>query len=269
MEKSRYDGLIALVGAFALITAGLIAYVMIDFRADSDAARADRLLAETGLNGTARVLSEDIAEGDMMLAYHHASEAAEYARLAGNAGAAELFGEITDEIREGRLEPRMAAAVDGFVASGVLPDEMPFFEYEPVDTAAVSVDVYEAAEECAERFFGGAIMTRGQRLSNGEILFSSSNAYAVIDGQRCVPIEACISLDAGGARIGAQECAARAMEFIADFFPESVSRSAVVTRVDMSDGRRADVYAQAAGASMCVTVRRDTGRVVRFVNGAR
>lgn len=269
MEKTREYRLFAVIGVLALIIAGLCLYVFIDFQTDNKAQRAREMLMEAGMNGSARALSDDIASGDMMLAYHHAAEAAEYASLAGESEAAELFGEISSEIRRGTLDENVTAVIDDFVASGLLPDEIPLVETELKEPVTVSSETYSDAQDCAARFFGGAVMTKGQLRANGDILFSVSNAYAVIDGQRCVPIEAAISLEVGEALIGEDRCVAQAMKFISDFFPKEVSRSAVVKRVDSSDVGRTDVYADACGVQMCITVRRDTGRVVRFVSSAR
>ena len=135
--------------------------------------------------------------------------------------------------------------------------------------AQLNLRVVRIHQHAAGGGYKGAADFTPQLRANGDILFSVSNAYAVIDGQRCVPIEAAISLEEGEALIGEDRCVAQAMKFISDFFPKEVSRSAVVKRVDSSDVGRTDVYAEACGVSMCITVRRDTGRVVRFVSNAR
>lgn len=266
MEKSGKLKYIAAIGVLTLVIIGLCAYIFIDFRADSEAERSGVALARAGMNGSARGLNDDISAGDMTLAYHHASEAAEYAELCGETDACGMFRSIASSIRNGSLDTNVTAVIDDFLVSGLMPDEIPFFETEGEEVSAVSAEVYSKAKECASRFFGGAVLTGGQQNLNGEILFSVSNAYAVIDGEKCVPVEAAISLDEGNATLGQDECVGAAMKFISDFFPSEIAASARINRVEPSGGCRADVYAESCGVEMQMTVRRDTGRVVRFVS---
>lgn len=257
------------IGVLVIVIAGLCAYIFIDFKADGAAVKSRTAFAEAGLKGTARVLEDDIAAGDMMLAYHHAAEAADYAEEAGEEGAAVMFDKIAASILGGTLDGKVTAAIDGFIVSGLVPEEIPMHETAEERAAPVSAEAYESARECAAKFFGGGMLTKGDRLQNGKILFSVSNAYAVIDGDKCVPVEAAISLGEGDAVLGESECVSAAVKFIADFFPDEMSRSVKIKKTESVGLCRADVYAEAGGVDMCITVRRDSGRVVRFVSGAK
>ena len=269
MEKTRKYGLCAAVAVLALIAAGLCAYVFIDFRLDGEARQSQMLIAEAGEKSSARALADDLGGGDMMLAYHHALKAAEYAHLAGNDSAARMFEQISADVRGGKVDGSASDAITGYLDGETA-------EYGAArggengvsgEAEAVSADVYGMAEEMARRFFGG-VMTKGERIPNGNILFSVANAYAVIDGTQCVPIEAAVSLGEGEARYGRDACVRAALGFIGDFFPEEVSRAVKIISAD-EGSTRTDVYAESGGVQMCITVRRDTGRVVRFVSGAR
>ena len=270
MEKRKVNDLIAAITVLSLIILGLCAYIFVDFRVDEIAAESELMMNRTGMNGCARVLLNDISDGDMMLAYHHAASAAEYAYRAGESDSAEMFDKISASVLSGDISPNIAAEIDGFLASGTVPEQIPYFEADGEKAVPVSADAYKAAEKTAEKFFGSAIMSKGEQLSNGAILFSVSNAYAVIDGEKCVPIEAVISLPAEDGVMTGGECVTAALKFLSDFFPKDVSSSASVVDVTTEPGgKRTNVSFVSAEVNMTVTVRRDTGRVVRFVSEKR
>ena len=262
-ENKRIFDLTAFIAVLVLIIIGLGAYIFIDFRTDYIAARSEQMMESAGMNGSARCLVDDINSGDSVMAYHHASEAAVHAYRAGDKKAGAMFDEISEAIIDGRSVGGVAAQIDGFLACGEVPEKLVIGEKESVATMATSY----SASEAAGKFFGTPVLVKGEKLTNGRILFSVSNAYAVIDEDKCVPIEAAISLPEGEGVLGASECVSSAMKFLAEFFPAEVVNSSFVTDVSSSNGgKRADVSFESAAMTMTVTVRRDTGRVVRFVS---
>lgn len=268
ITKIEYVRFAAIIGVLCLILLGLCAYIFVDFRLDSRAAESRKMLLRTGMTGSARAVSEDIGSGNMILAYHHAAEASEYAALLGDDGGERMFREISSAILDGTLDAGVTADIDGFVVSGVVPEKIPLTESETDRGVPTSVQAYGDAAKCAERFFGGAVVAEGVRCPSGDILFSVSNAYALIDGNQMIPIEAAISLDEGSGTMSDGECAASAMKFVADFFPREVSAHANIIEVRDADGK-AEITAQIEDKIMTFTVRRDSGRVVRFISRQR
>lgn len=268
MEKRRINALIALVAVMSAIIAGLCFYVAVDFGSDIKKAKSAHDADVAGLDGCARLLSEEIVSGDTVSAYHHASEAAEYAYRAGENAAGEMFEEISSAILAGCVNDTVAAQIDGFIASGAVPEKLAFSPESMSDSVSIPSSVYISARECADRFFGAPVMKKGEVLQNGYILFSLSNAYAVIDGEKCVPIEAAISLEEDTGTLTDGECVTAAVKFLSDFFPPDFSRQASVTGItNDQNGKRSDISLISSGIPMIVTVRRDTGRVVRFIGG--
>ena len=264
MEKRTFYNLIGVIAVLSLVIIGLSAYVFIDFRTDSLAADAEKAAEVAGMDGSARFLRDDILAGDKVLAYHHASEAAEHAYRFGDSAGGIFFDEIASAISDGKNVSGVAAQLDGFLAGGVIPSRLAVAE-ESVETIA---HVDDGTRAVAEKFFGVPVLHKGETLSNGAVLYSRSNAYAVIDGDKCVPIEAAVSLPEGEGVLTDAECVTAAMKFLADFFPTEVVNGAAVTSLSNENGgRRCTVGIRSGALDMTVTVRRDTGRVVRFIGG--
>lgn len=253
------------LGVLCLVLVGLCAYVYVDFMLDSRALESRKMLLRTGMTGSARAVVEDIDAGNMILAYHHAAEASEYAALLGEVGGERMFSEISSSILDGTLDPAVTADIDGFVVSGLVPEKIPLVEGEVAEEIPTAAQSYADAAKCAERFFGGAVVADGVRCPSGDILFSVSNAYALIDSEQLIPIEAAISLDEGSGTMSDSECVSAAMKFVADFFPREVMASANIVGVKSADGK-AEVTARLDDKIMTFTVRRDSGRVVRFIS---
>ena len=269
MEKNKNLNKTVTAIIIGLVIVGLCAYIFVDFRMDNIAAESARLACVAGMNGCARSLSDDLVAGDMTLAYHHAAEAADYAYRAGQNEPAVMFSRISASILDGTVDGTAVAEIDGFLVSGLVGEDIAKSDYSAAEEfSPVSSVMYENAREVAGKFFGSGMLLRGEQISNKAILFSVSNAYAVIDGEKCVPIEAAISLEEGEPVLAESDCVNAAKRFLSDFFPADISEKATVTGVssDMG-GKRTNVTFSSSGVIMTVTVRRDSGRVVRFVSG--
>lgn len=257
-ERKENGKFYAAIGALAVALAALGAYVIVDHAAEKKAQTAREELYASGLESSIAAMNNDLAAGRMILAYYHAREAEDYAGRLGDDAHARRLSEISSQILDG-----------GQGAREQIGDQPTGEDADDEEAEAVSADVPEEAEKCASRFFGGDVITVGRRRENGDILFSRSNAYAIIDGETCVPIEAAISLDSGEPSLSDGECVSSALKFVRDFFPEEVYASAGVSDVRLEDEHRLGVTVDAAGIEMKITVRRDSGRVVRFVSTAR
>ena len=266
MEK-KIMNLSAVIAVMSLVIFGLTAYVYIDFSTDAAAAESLRLIERAEEDGCARFLSADIVDGDMIRAYHHAEDAARHAVLAGDDESAAMFGEISAAIISGKNVSGVAAQIDGFIASGEVPERLMITE---AVAPVVSFSAGEDAASVAARFFGLNVLNSGEKLKNGAVLFSRSNAYAVIDEKTCIPIEGAVSLPEGDGTMTDGECIAAAKRFLSDFFPdETVSATAVANAERERGGRRMSVSFSSPALDITVTVRCDTGRVVRFVSNPK
>ncbi len=262
-------------GAVLCVVIGLLAVIYFDLRGDAVVEESMREFYKTEMYSAAGYFIDDIESGNMTLAYHHSKYAADYASQCGLKEAALMFDSISGRVLAGDMSDDMAEQVREYISTGTVPEGSIVGNIaissgldRRIDLpASVTVERYEAAKNSADKIFGGSnVIRRGARTQNGELLFTCNNAYALIDERTAVPIEAAISLEVGEVTMTAEECTAAAEEFLLDFFPEEMVKTATVENVafDRHNGIYSISYTCGV-KQISVTVRGDNGRVVRFI----
>ncbi|MBQ4354600.1 MAG: hypothetical protein IJC71_06870 [Clostridia bacterium] len=255
-------------GVLLLAILALSVFLFFSFRADQRMRESSAMLSRAEYESSLENFQKALDSGDDRLIYHCAQKAAETAASAGERNAASVFRYAAGEILRGTEQiPMIRQTVDAFFVNGTMPHQEIRTEEENDDEAKAVVSWrVENAEKCVSRLFGEHnSLRRGAKSRNGELLYSCSNAYAVIDARTGLPVEAAISMPPAEQILGADACVNSALRFLGDFFPDEVAASASVRGIsaDSVSGTFA-VTLTAAGRMMTVSVRRDNGKVVQL-----
>ena len=262
LEKRAYGLAIAFCAA-VLIIIGLSGWIYLDFRGDEN--RDLRMRAES--EAAAEHLLEALEAGDTVLSYHYARLVRDSAANSGGVETAQKFAGLAETIRITGITEDMLGTAQEYLNGGwggkdsasdaaVLPDL-------PSEPADVSVLHRNDALAAAEEIMGTKnFLTEAVRCREGQFLFSCRNAYAVIDGKTSLPVEIGISLPPsdGSTVLSPEECRARADEFLRKYFP-----SIQIQAVRVTPGEDCvNVEYRMEGRTVTASVRRDTGRIVRY-----
>lgn len=261
-EKHAGGLLISLCAALTVII-GLCGWIYLDFRGDENRELLYRTEAETA----AQKLMDALDDGDVILAYHYAQLVREHAAKAGERGAAHTFAGLSETIRITGITEEVRAAAENGLNGGFTEEEngnsvIPEVPYEPEEVAVIRQNDALAA---AEEIMGvSGLLTQAVRCRAGEFLFTCRNAYAVIDEKTALPVEIGISLPPSeNHRLTPEECEACADAFLHRYFP-SVSEVRASRVYPAGDGTLTVEY-RIGGRIVAASVRRDSGRIVRYV----
>lgn len=274
MFISRKLILIAVGGICVII--GLLAVIYFDTRGDKLFEASMKDYYKTEMYSAAEYFIDDIENGNITLAYHHSKYASDHASQCGMTEAALMFGNMANRVLSGDMGMDMAEQVKNYVESGTVPPDtatgnIAMGRISGQWTAlpvSVSKERYTAAKNTAERIFGGNhLIKRGERTKNGELLFTCSNAYALVDERTAMPVEAAISLETGEALMTDEQCKAAADSFLSEFFSSAtVDEASGQTLNTFGDESICTVGYTCGGKQVIVEVSRDSGRVVRFIS---
>lgn len=260
----------------ALTVVSLSVFIFLAFRAEQDRISSETMLYRAEIVNSAENLRSALYADDERLSYHYAASAADRASLAGDVAAAKMFRSMADSLlADSEADSAVTEAVEQYLASGQTQ-----FEYvneaegadgeddlsDEEEARPVSAYSEEIAQKCLDRVFGNHNTLRlGMKNRNGQLVYSCSNAYAVIDERTGLPMEFAISLSPAEKRLTADECVQCAMVFLEEYFPRELAESAEVRRIEADDSTGTfEVYCVSRGRQLVMSVRRDTGRVARF-----
>ncbi len=266
-EKYAYELLITSL-ALLIALVGLCAYVFLVFYGEMREERSRALLYQSRLEDAEEKLDLSLTEQEDRLAYHYAAVAAELCAEKGDHPAALLYGKVANTILQ--APEQMSAiqkALESYRDTGEIPHTLVGQEADgEEELRSVSMERWAAAEDCVERMYGTYhALHPGAKARNGELVFTGSNAYAIIDGRTGLPVEAAISLSPARKILGADACIGAAKRFLAEYFPEPMATGAVLETID-SDERAGtfELTYRYGEKRMVLSVRRDNGRVARL-----
>ncbi len=280
MEK--YGGGILLVSAVLFLAVCLLSmYIYADVRDDTAAAQSQTYLYQTLMKTSLRRLDAALTEENRMTAYHFAMTAADHAASAGLGTDAVFFRKISSGITEGAENlTDIAEAVRGYLETGTVPETF-VLQYESAESAdrdsgeeepASVSDVRErAARECAVAMMdvSGAehLLRAAKQHPAGAYVYTCRNAYAVVDARSGTPLEAGISSPVTGEpRLSEADCAERAYSFLNEYFrADTVRRANLVSAVPDNAAGTYEFTYQSGDRTIKLTVKRDTGRVIRLI----
>lgn len=275
----RYSGGILTAAVVLLLTVcSLSVWIYTDFRADTAAAQAQTYLHQTLLKTSLRRLDAALTEENRMTAYHFALTAADHAASAGLGTDAVFFRKISSGIADGAENLTDAAeAVRGYLETGTVPETFAL-QYETAalsdedgdawEPASVSYARERAARECAVAMTGvSGILRAAEQHPPGEYVYTCRNAYAVVDARTGTPLEAGISSPVTGEnRLSESACAERAYSFLGEYFRmDTVRRANLISAVPDNTAGTYEFTYRNGGRTIKLTVKRDTGRVVRLI----
>lgn len=274
---ARHLTVLAVCAAVLLLTSiSLCSYIYLDFRADDAAVQVQTHLDETLFKTSVRRLEAALTEEDTMSSYHFALTAADHAAAAGYGDDAAFFRKISTGIADGAKNvSEIAAAVNLYLETGEFPEEFTVLYHtanpaeDTADSEPASVSAFRerAAGECAAGVTGAdGILRPAEKTRTGEFVYTCRNAYAVIDARSGMPVEAGVSLRPGENHLTEADCVRYADEFLHTYFPPDIVRSAVlVSAAPDTDSGTYDFTYRSTGREIRLSVKRDSGRVVRLV----
>lgn len=261
--ENRAYGLAIAFCAAVLIIIGLSGWIYLDFRGDENR----DLMVQAESEAAAQRLLDALESGDAIMSYHYARMVKDSAARSGGAETAQRFAGLAETIRITGVTEDMVRTAQEYL-------EGKSGEAEPVSDAAVLPGATSELEDVAvlrrndalavaEEIMGAKnFLTTAVRCRAGEFLFTCRNAYAVIDEKTSLPVEIGISLPPsdGNTVLSPEECRERADGFLRKYFP-AVGVQAV--RVIPGDDC-VNVEYRIDGRTVRASVRRDTGRIVRY-----
>lgn len=276
--EKYYAGIIALSSVMICAVIVLGVYVWCDLRADSVRDESLDDLYETEMYNAANSLYNALADGNITVAYHYSKSAEEYAERADEHDEAILFAKISACLERGENpESSLNDALGEYLIDGDVPDydavrtssdSYGCDEIKP-DSTPASVSNYRlgVTAESLEKLFGvEKVLHRSEKSVDGELIFTCRNAYAVIDEMTGMPIEAAVTLDRGDRLITAEEGIEEAVEFLGMFYPKSAVSSVVIMQACPNGvSGTYDILLNINGRDSIVSVKRDSGRVVRLM----
>ena len=260
-----------------LTVCSLSAYIYLDFRADDAAAVSQSYLHETLFRTNVRRLGAALSEENRVTSYHFAVTAAENAASAGYGDDASFFRKISAGIADGaRNMDEIAGAVEDYLESGEIPESFSLLYHDAgaekedlMDSEPASVSYFRkwAADECAASVIGAEDLLRpAEKSPAGEFVYTCRNAYAVVDARSGSPVEAGMSITPGELRLDEAACAGFAQNFIREYFPPDIARAAnLVSAVPDNAAGTYNFTYQSAGRTIQLSVKRDSGRIVRLI----
>lgn len=255
------------MGVLLISLLTLCVFIFLAFRADANARASVAMLRHAELESTVENLQEALEAEDEQRAYHYAASAAETAALAGERETAILFERMAEDLlASSRSMETLRETLKQYLLTGETQVEVEQTEETQEESKAVSLFHVENAERCVRRLFGDRnTLRRGMKSRNGTLLFSCSNAYAVIDEKTGLPVEAAISLEPSEKRLDADACVNSAIRFLEEFFPNEVVANASVQSI-AEDGVSGtfEIAFVSQNRRMLLSVRRDNGRVARL-----
>jgi len=274
---SRYGTAVFVTAAVLFLTVcSLSTYIYLDFRADDAAAFSRDHLHETLFKTNVRRLGAALSEENRMSSYHFALTAAENAASAGRGDDASFFRKISTGIADGAQNmTEIASAVAVYLDTGEVPEEFSILYHDDEDTgdlmesepASVSYFRKRAADECAASVIGAdGILRFAEKSPAGEFVYTCRNAYAVVDARSGFPLEAGISIAPGENLLDEAACVGAAHDFICEYFPPDIARAAnlIFAVPDVSAGTY-DITYRSGGREIRLSVKRDSGRIVRLI----
>ncbi len=274
---TRHSIPLAVTAAVLLLTTiSLCSYIYLDFRADDAAAQVQSHLHETLFRTNVRRLEAALTEENAMSSYHFALTAAENAAAAGYGDDASFFRKISTGIADGAQNiSEIAAAVNGYLTTGEFPEGFTVLYHKEeaaddlLDSEPASVSRFResAAGECAADITGAdGILRPAEKSRTGEFLYTCRNAYAVIDARSGTPVEAGVSLRPGEPRLTEADCVGYAEDFLRDYFPPDIARAAnLISAIPDVEGGTYDLTYQSGERTIQLSVKRDSGRIVRLI----
>ena len=280
----RYSGGI-LTAAVVLLLAvcSLSVWMYADFRADTAEAQSQTYLHQTLLKNNLRRLDAALTEENRMTAYHFALTAADHAASAGLGTDAVFLRKISSGITDGAENlPEIAGAVRGYLETGIVPETFVLQyntaglsgeeaeEWEPVSVSYVRE---RTARECAAAMTGVSaseaehLLRAAKQHPVGAYVYTCRNAYAVVDARTGTPLEAGISSPVTGEpRLTEADCAERAYRFLSEYFrADTVRRANLISAVPDNAAGTYEFTYQSSDRNIKLTVKRDTGRVIRLI----
>ena len=202
---------VILFSAVILLCATLFLTASLVFvsRSANRKAESELILNRAEYENTVKNLRESIYAGDDILAYHYAADAAENAARIGENDAAVMFTQMAEKLLTSpEIIRELGQTVDKYIKNGDIPTLQNSVEEEREnEIKAVALARIEEAQKCVERLFGEHNSLKMEMKSrNGEIIFSCSNAYAVVDSRTGLPIEAAVSLMPAENKLDADAC---------------------------------------------------------------
>lgn len=265
----------------ALTLISLSFFVFFTFCAEQEREESTEMLYRVGISNTAENLKNALEADDGRSSYHYAASAAEQASVAGDHDTAVMFRRMADLLLgDAVADSTILNAVEQYLLKGEAVEletmteasesTMPGVGFmNDKDVHPVSSYNVENAKKCLDSVFGNHnTLRRGMKSKNGELVFSCSNAYAVIDARTGVPIELAISLSPAEIKLNADECVSSALDFLTEYFPMDIVNSADLRRIEADDvAGTFEICCVSKGRRFTMSVRRDTGRVARFIVG--
>lgn len=244
-----------------VLTVSLCIYVTFDLEYEREGLKYPSMRYEAEMKNAAEELSSALNKNDDMTAYHNALTALEYAKRLGNTSAADLFSEIAEKIRAGdgaKYKARLDTEIkNGFKAQKA--DENTISAGNRVSKSEQKRNIIRA-EKAANELFG--LKNTLHYIGGAENpVFACENAYAVMDGEKCIPLEGCISLSKNeSGRISDDDRISVCRAFLSKLLtPDELENVYIV-----NDSGGKTVF-QVGERCVCVTLDTGSGRVVSFV----
>ncbi len=266
-EKYAYELLITSL-ALLIALAGLCTYVFFVFYGEMREDRSRALLYQARIEDAADKLDLSLTEQEDRLAYHYAAVAAELCAEKGDHQSALLYGRVANTIFESPEQmPAIQKALGNYRVTGEIPHTLVVQEAEEEEELrSVSLERWATAEDSVEKMYGTYhALHPGAKARNGELVFTGSNAYAIIDGRTGLPVEAAISLAPAEKILTADACIGAAQRFLAEYFPEPIVAGAALEQIESDEAAGTFELTYRCGEKrMVLSVRRDNGRVARL-----
>ncbi len=243
------------------VTVSLCVYVTADLEYEKERLKYPSMRYEAEMKNSADELSEALKKSDNMTAYHYALNALEYAKRLGNTSAAELFSGIAEEIRVGNGND-YSSRIDAEIKNGFKDEkkvEKTISTHEKVGTNEKKRNILRAEKAANELL--GLKNTLHYIGGTDRPVFACENAYAVMDGEKCIPLEGGISLGKNEiSRISDDERLYACRVCLAKLLtPDELENACIV-----NDSGGKTVF-QIGERRVSVTLNTQSGRVVSFV----
>lgn len=250
---------------FSVMTAAVIflgAYALVDLSGESEEKNSLSRIYEVEMKNTAENLLMSLKNADKTVSYHYALNALEYAKRAGNLTAAEFFSDVSSAVLEER-GGEYTDMLENKIKSGF--DENSD-KTEPTPEATVRANVTAAEMKRAEKNANELLGLKNTLKYIGgesELVFACRNAYVVMDGEKSIPRECCISLDTEpGEVLSIEECAASARSYLGYMLTADEIGSARLTKNGYDAFGRAIFSFTVGGREINMTVERGRGKLV-------
>lgn len=259
---------------FLSTTVILLIAIVVFFQRYSNRAEYDMYADKTEMMNSARRIISCAESGDMLGAYHSAELSALYASKAGMREHISVFRKIAEDIKSSMaVGDADLNTVREYVETGNLPGGTAGMEnrsmqnnylISTVEPESISLSKAAYAEKRANEIFGleNTLKPAVKSIPGGR-LFTCRNAYAVINEKNGEPIEAGMSVQIGTPVLNIHECENISREFLGNFYSRETSMGATVCGIDVSEPGLCSVVYDSAGKKVSISVKMDTGKVIR------